>query len=67
MDPVKPALDASGRPHATIAWIEDAGHAGWRRVGFKDGTVSAAITATELARRHGVDPFANVNPFRADL
>ncbi|BBY54119.1 hypothetical protein H7J07_05780 [Mycobacterium koreense] len=63
---MKPALDLDGQPHATVAWIEDAGHAGWYRIGFKDGTVSASVTSTELQRRYGVDPFANVNPFRVD-
>lgn len=66
MRTVKPALDLDGKPHTTVAWIEDAGHAGWRRVGFRDGTVLASVSSTELQRSYDVDPFANVNPFTAE-
>lgn len=60
---MKPALGLDGKPHPTVAWIEDSGHAGWRRVGMLDGTVLASVTATELQSHYGVDPYTNVNPF----
>lgn len=66
MSRVLPALDLQGRPHPLISHIEDAGHAGWYRVFFHDGTVTASITRRELAERHGVDPDTNVNPFHVD-
>lgn len=61
---MKRALDLNGKLHPTVAWIEDAGCAGWRRVGLTDGTLLASVSTTELAESYGVDPFVNVNPFK---
>lgn len=62
---MKHAIDLDGKPHKTIRYIEDGGHAGWRRVVFQDGSTSGgSVCATELVKRYECDPFRNVNPFR---
>jgi hypothetical protein len=57
----KPALSLEGHPHQFVDYIQEGVAAGWRLVFFKNGN-ELRMTTTELARKWGVDPFANVYP-----
>jgi hypothetical protein len=58
---MKRALDLHGNIHRDILYIEEGVAAGWRKVRFASGNLQRMST-TELAKIHGVNPFANVNP-----
>jgi hypothetical protein len=57
-----PALDFTGTPHPTVAWIERGLTDGFRKVIFRDATCQYHVRVAELEAL-GVDPNANVNVF----